>query len=170
VTDPHSCVVLPLFAIACSNVAAPAPISNTPPPPSAPVTITASPCPADLVFHRETLVRGRTTEIARGGLTAIYHGATHDQYDDGATAMLLSLEVFGQPWLPDARDRTLRAFDRHCVRIASATEERVELEVAIQPAQEYDPARCHMGCCGPGESQAPDGTVECCFCSDEPAP
>lgn len=154
-----------LLAFACSSPARPAPVPSTPPPPS---TAAEPPCAGELAFHRETLLRGRTTEIARGGRAAVYHGSTHDQYDDGTTAMLLSLEVFGHPWLPDARDRAIHAFDQHCVRIASVGEDRVELDVALQPAHLYDPGRCQMGCCRADDAPAPDGTVECCFCSDEP--
>jgi hypothetical protein len=120
------------------------------------------------VFHRETLERGRATEIARGEPTAIYHGWMHDQYEHGATTLLLSLELFGQRWLPDVRDTGVHAFARHCVRIASASADRVELDVAIQPAHEYDSDRCQFGCCPSGAERAPDGTIECCFCPDEP--
>ncbi|MCZ7686779.1 MAG: hypothetical protein M5U28_51750 [Sandaracinaceae bacterium] len=54
------------------------------------------------------------------------------------------------------------------MRIASVGEDRVELDVALQPAHLYDPGRCQMGCCRADDPPAPDGTVECCFCSDEP--
>lgn len=119
-------------------------------------------------YHRETLERGREQEIAYGGLTGIYRGVSYDHYDDGTFAMLLQLELFGEPWLPDARDRGTHALGTHCVRLVSADDDRAVLDIAIQPAHAYDPSRCEMGCCPPGGSTAPDGTEECCFCSDKP--
>jgi len=117
-----------------------------------------------------TLDRGRATAVAAGGLRATYRGWSEDVYDDGTTAFILSVEVLGQPWLPDARDHELHAFGDHCVRVVSSTEDRVELEIALQPAREYDDARCQLACCRTPAQQkpAPDGTIECCFCSDAP--
>jgi hypothetical protein len=113
------------------------------------------------------LVRGRSTEIARGGVRATYRGHSEDHFDDGTTAIVLSLEVDGEPWLPDARDRVFHALGKHCLRIVTSGDDRLELDVALQPEHEYDPERCHASCCR-DDTRAPDGTIECCFCSDAP--
>jgi hypothetical protein len=149
------------------------------PPPPAPIAhhTTLAPlvdpkCAGTLFPHRETLVRGRLTEIAAFGKQATFHGESFDHGGDGSYAVMLSLEVFGEPWLPDARDRGLHAFGDHCVRIIDASGAKVVLDVALQPAHVYDPYRCQMGCCvtESQRQQAPDGSVECCFCPDAPAP
>ena len=112
---------------------------------------------------------GSERDIAFGGKRGVYRGSSRDHYADGTTILLLSLELFGMPWLPDARDRSFHALGDHCVRIVDAAEDRVDLEVALQAEHEYDSWRCQMGCCAPGASRTPDGTDECCFCSDAPA-
>lgn len=77
----------------------------------------------------------------------------------------------GQPWLPDHRDRDIHAFGEHCVRIVQANAEQVVLDTGLHPAHQYDPHRCHIGCCASeAQSRTPDGTDECCFCSDDPTP
>jgi len=97
-----------------------------------------------------------------------YRGMSHDHFDDGTYARVIQLELFGETWLPDARDRGTHALGTHCVRIVSSDDDRVVLDIALQRAHAYEPSRCEMGCCPPGGSTAPDGTEECCFCSDEP--
>ncbi|MBA3457990.1 MAG: hypothetical protein H0T42_33210, partial [Deltaproteobacteria bacterium] len=163
-----------LAVIGCGGTAAPPspPLAHhTTPPPVPADAVAAGPCAGDLRWHRETLVRTRETTIAASGERATYRGWSHDNFDDGSTAIVLSLDVSGQPWLPDARDRSVHAFGDHCLRIFSATSDRLELDVALQPAHEYDPHRCHMGCCrSEAQSRTPDGTEECCFCSDDPTP
>ena len=123
-----------------------------------------------MVTHRVTLRRGQATEIAWGGGIGTYLGWSEDLYADGTTATNLSIELFGEPWQPDAGDTALHAFRDHCARIVTVSEGRLELEIGLQPAHRYDPERCHMACCVTEEQRkpAPDGSVECCFCSDEP--
>jgi hypothetical protein len=113
------------------------------------------------------LVRGKPTVISRDGVSATYRGRSEDLFDDGTAALVLSLEVGGEPWLPDSRDAAFHAFGEHCVRIAGSGDDRVELDVALQPAHVYDSHRCHVACCR-DSARAPDGTIECCFCSDRP--
>jgi hypothetical protein len=134
--------------------------------PAAPAAVDAK-CAGDLAPHREVLVRGRPTVISRDGVSATYRGRSEDLFDNGTTALVLSLEVGGEPWLPDSRDTAFHAFGEHCLRIGSSSDDRVELDVALQPAHEYDPHRCHNACCR-DDKPAPDGTIECCFCSDKP--
>ena len=120
-----------------------------------------------MTAHRESLQRGREVAISRDG-RGLYHGSSIDHFADGTSANLLSLELFGSPWLPDDRDHAYHPFGDHCVKLVSSTGDRVELDVALKAEHEYDSHRCHVGCCAPGKSTAPDGTEECCFCSDAP--
>jgi len=156
---------------------------STPPPPPPPLAHKATPaplsapvvdarCAGDLAFHRETLVRGRETEIAGMGERATFRGEQFDHGGDGTSAVILQLEVFGEPWLPDARDRGVHAFGDHCLRIIEASGDRIELDVALQPAHQYDSHRCKISCCVTSAQQkpAPDGSIECCFCADDPTP
>lgn len=127
-------------------------------------------CAGTLYPHRETLAVGRVTEIAAFGEQGTYRGASIYHFEDGTFNTILSLEVFGQPWMPDAGDHGLHAFGDHCVRIVDSSDAQIILEVALQPDHVYDSHRCHMGCCvtEAQRQQAPDGSVECCFCSDAP--
>jgi len=158
--------------LGCGSAPPPPPLAHhaEPAPPSAPVVDPG--CAGTLSPHRETLVRGVETEIAAFDRRATYRGQSHDQFDDGTSAVVLSLELFGEPWLPDARDRSFHAFGEHCVRIVSITGDRLELDVALQPSHAYDSHRCQMGCCVTRAQQqpAPDGSIECCFCRDDPTP
>ena len=115
------------------------------------------------------LSRAKDTAISREGRGS-YRGTTIDHFEDGRSETVVSLELFGSPWLPDARDRAYHAFSDHCVRLVAVGADQVELEVALQAANEYDSHRCHVGCCAPGAARAPDGSEECCFCSDKPSP
>ncbi len=112
-------------------------------------------------------MRGRRTEIARGGVYATYHGQSTDHFDDGTFAIVLQIELSTGPWLVDARDTAFHPIGEHCVRLVSSSGDRAELDVALQPAHAYDAARCHAACCR-DHTPAPDGTIECCFCSDAP--
>jgi len=157
--------------LGCGSTPPPSPLAHrTEPAAAAPIVDPG--CAGPLSPHRETLLRGVETEVAAFGKRARYLGQSHDPFDDGTTAVVLSIEVFGEPWLPDARDRAFHAFGDHCVRVVSSTADELELEVALQPAHQYDQGRCHLGCCEPSAQQqlAPDGSIECCFCSDDPTP
>jgi len=163
-------LIAPMAWLACTH-RAPAPIANhaqRPAERAAPAAATDATCAGNLRAHRVTLELDRETEIAAGGERATYHGQSEDLYDDGTSAIVLALDVLGQPWLPDARDTGFHAFGEHCVRVVTSTDHRLELEVALQPAHEYDDHRCQFSCCAAPEQRAPDGSVECCFCSDAP--
>lgn len=167
----RSLVVVALLG--CGGSPPPAPLLANIPPTPAPISIPVVPasCAGDLAFHRETLVRGRETEIAAMGHRATYQGEQRDHFDEGRSEVLISLELFGQAWLPDAGDRGVHAFGEHCVRIVDANATQVVLDVALQPAHAYDPHRCHLGCCASeARSRTPDGNGECCFCADDPTP
>jgi hypothetical protein len=159
--------------LGCGNTPPPAPpIAHHTTPAAPPAPVVDARCTGNLSPHREALVRGRPTEIAAFGKQATYHGQSHDHFDDGSTAIVLSLDVFGEPWLPDARDRAFHAFGDHCVRIVDSGDARLVLDVALQPAHVYDPERCQMACCVTEAQRqpAPDGSIECCFCPDDPTP
>ncbi len=154
-----------LILVACSN-----PPRTSPPPPPAPVPLPKlDPACASLArSHRVVLARDKETWISRDG-RGVYRGSSIDHFEDRSETVV-SLELFGSPWLPDARDRAYHALRDHCVRLVAVGADQVELEVALQAANAYDSHRCHVGCCAPGASTAPDGSEECCFCSDEPRP
>lgn len=170
-------VIAPMLWLACSDPArAPASPVRTSPERASPerrATRAVPPaardpkCAGDLTPHREVLARGRPTEVARDGVRATYRGRSEDLFDDGTTAIVLSLDVDGESWLPDARDTGFHAFGEHCLRVVTSSDDRLELDVALQPAHVYDPGRCHAACCR-DHTPAPDGTIECCFCSDAP--
>jgi len=166
-------VVLALAACGGGTPAASAPpVANKVVPAPPPAPLHHPKCTGELRPHRETLRFGELTELAAFGKQGIFKGAMHEHYADGGYAMLLDLEIFGDKWLPDARDRGYHAFGDHCVRIAAATKDEVELDVAIQPDHAYDAGRCHMGCCVTEAQQklGPGGEQECCFCDDDPTP
>lgn len=161
-------MALLVFGVACSDPARPPVVTAPPSPPRVARTAAPDPvCAKLLPVHREALPRGREVVISRDG-RGIYRGSSIDHLADGSSATLLSLEIFGEPWLPDDRDRAFHPFGDHCVRLVGSTADRIELEVALQASHQYDSHRCEMGCCPPGGSTAPDGTEECCFCSDAP--
>ncbi len=164
-------VALLVVVLGCSDPARPqvAPVAPAAPtPPSPPRAAAPHPaCKELLRTHRETLPLGREVAISSDG-RGIYRGSSIDHFQDGTSANVLSLELFGSPWLPDDRDHAFHPIGDHCVRLISSTGDRVELEVALQQEHQYDSHRCHVGCCPPGGSTAPDGTEECCFCSDVP--
>jgi hypothetical protein len=54
-----------------------------------------------------------------------------------------------------------------CLRIVTSTDDRLELDVALQPAHAYDSGRCHVACCR-DHTPGPGGEIECCFCADTP--
>jgi hypothetical protein len=167
-------LVLALALVGCggSTPAAPPPppVANkvvpTPPPPP----IDDPKCAGNLTPHRETMREGQLTELAAFGKQGIYAGASHSHFADGGYEMTLMLEIFGEKWLPDSRDRGYHAIGDHCVRIVKVTGNELELDIAIQPAHAYDDGRCHMGCCTTEAQQklGPGGEQECCFCPDNP--
>jgi hypothetical protein len=125
------------------------------------------PCAKLAASHRVTLSLNTETKISRDG-RGVYRGSSIDHFEGGRSATVVSLELFGSPWLPDERDRAYHPFGEHCARLVAVSGDRVELEIALQAAHEYDTHRCAMSCCASGASRAPDGTEECCFCSDQP--
>ena len=159
-----------VMVLGCGSTPPPPPLAHHAEPAQAPAPVADPRCAGQLVPHRETLRRDSETEIAAFGKRATYRGQSEDVFDDGTTAVVLSLVVFGDPWLPDARDRSVHAFGEHCLRIIESSETKLVLDVALQPAHKYDDHRCQMSCCVTPEQQkpAPDGSIECCFCSDAP--
>lgn len=148
-----------LLVVACSEPARP-----TPP---QPVVAKPDPCATLATPHRVALKKGIETNISRDG-RGLFKGSSVDHHADGTSATVLSLEVLGSPWLADERDREYHPFGAHCVRLVAVTADQLELDVALQSSHEYDDHRCHVSCCAPGASRAPDGSEECCFCSDKP--
>lgn len=165
-TRPLLAPALGLLALAgCGNKSPPTPLPDPPP------AVSVDPrCEGTSSAHRETLVRGRVTDLTASGLTAVFHGDSIDHFDDGSSAVVLQVEVFGEPWWPDARDQAFHAFGEHCVRLVEVSAAQLVVEVALQPDHVYDAHRCKPSCCTTVEQQrpAPDGTVECCFCDDRP--
>jgi len=152
--------------VACSDPARPPVIINTPPPP-APVTPDPA-CAKLATSHRVVVPRDTETALSRDG-RGVYRGTTIDHFADGHSETVVSLELYGSPWMPDARDRAYHPFGDHCIRLVAVGADQVELEIALQASHAYDAHRCHVSCCAPGASRAPDGSEECCFCSDQPS-
>jgi hypothetical protein len=158
-----------LLVLGCSEPAR-APVASPPSSPPAPFVwpkkLDDAACKELAAVHRQTLPRDQEVKISRDG-RGRYHGLSIHRVEDRSFTMLV-LELFDKPWFPDPRDRTYSAFGEHCVRLVEVNADRVEIEVALQAAHQYDSHRCEMGCCPEGASIAPDGTEECCFCSDVP--
>ena len=118
------------------------------------------------------MVRAGSTVVTDTGLAIRFGGIQIDHFDDGRHDTLVELAVVHDDgteagWLPSLEAERVRAFGRVCLTIVSATYDEAILDLA--PTEAPLPP-CHPSCCSATERRpAPDGAIECCFCTESSA-
>jgi hypothetical protein len=130
--------------------------------PVAPPIAAEQGCDRVTSYRRVTVERDRPLALT-GGERIVYRG--------DADRMRLHFELIGAtgstPWRPDRRGSDHERIGGYCLRVIGGTRMSVEIELPSDSLPPTASGECKLACCTTPESRtpAPDGSVECCFCS-----